>query len=953
LIIEFDQSFQRVNENTFKVKSQDPEFLNDFEKHLKKLQEKLSTLTEFITKMDLERENVEKNVLFVIGSDGDVHEQIEFAREILTSFENEHLKLSLEEQPLDQRSQETRELLRNKLGEIQRSCKDLEKHLGILKSGQENIRSKTPLPSQVFRVLKQTYENSKHQYNIACELSEKVNRLKLNVEKTTVKELEDSSFNLNLQDLDLNVESKAFFIDAIKKSESNMRNVRQKFLALCNNVVTPREVTTTPRRRIKPVASPSRSEQLNKAWNRLMPSTRVTVASPMTTVRGSSSSIGFKGSTDSNFFPKKPLEDVTQPKKSAFAPPTTSLERPSIGRPSILAIGEKKQEDKKDIKPLFGAKVGLDLSEKDDEGKPKMKSNGFNFGSITSSKSAGGDSFGGLSTPTSKPKEDQAKEAPAKTTGPATTTKTLDFSGFGASFTSGKSEPKVESKPTFGSFTNKPNYKDLLTKFYQEFNPEKLAEVDEKLKTFKGKEEELFVRLFAKYGKASVSDEDVQKFLKTGVLLPVKPVAGGGITGFASAGQTEKPSLFGQKSTGSFETKPTPAVASGPFGNAAAFASQIKPSNVFSSSAIGTTSVTATNKFGQPAGDYRSRLIEFYQKHNPSKLNDVDSTLQKYKGQEEKLFQNLAIKYKVSSTTTSGGPATTGAFGGPKVSATPAVSPFGNANAFAPKSTGTTAAFGAPSNLGAFGSTGTGTGGFPTPQTTVFGNTSGLGSGNGFGGAQPASNGFGTPSGGFGAGGNHRERLIQFYTKYNPDKLKDVDSTLAKYQGREVTLFEMLENKYIKQAGSTPGFGAAGTMSGSFGAGSTGGFGFGQPSTLGGGSGALAFGAASQLGSAASKPAFGAPSSLGGSVAPVFGTSSAFGTPTSSSSSFGSGSGSGFASFGAQTGNGSGFGSFSSQGASFGAAAQSSTVGGFGGGSNTGGFGQPASFNNSSFTQMR
>jgi len=44
--------------------------------------------------------------------------------------------------------------------------------------------------------------------------------------------------------------------------------------------------------------------------------------------------------------------------------------------------------------------------------------------------------------------------------------------------------------------------------------------------------------------------------------------------------------------------------------------------------------------------DYRAALVEFYKKHNPSKLVDVDALLRKYKGREEELLHALRVKYK-------------------------------------------------------------------------------------------------------------------------------------------------------------------------------------------------------------------------------------------------------------------------------------------------------------------
>ena len=43
--------------------------------------------------------------------------------------------------------------------------------------------------------------------------------------------------------------------------------------------------------------------------------------------------------------------------------------------------------------------------------------------------------------------------------------------------------------------------------------------------------------------------------------------------------------------------------------------------------------------------NFRERLIQFYQQYNPSKLSNVDATLQKYSNREEELFQELHSRY--------------------------------------------------------------------------------------------------------------------------------------------------------------------------------------------------------------------------------------------------------------------------------------------------------------------
>lgn len=48
--------------------------------------------------------------------------------------------------------------------------------------------------------------------------------------------------------------------------------------------------------------------------------------------------------------------------------------------------------------------------------------------------------------------------------------------------------------------------------------------------------------------------------------------------------------------------------------------------------------------------DYRTALIEFYQKHNPEKIKEIDLLLSKYRGREEELLHALRVKYGVHKT---------------------------------------------------------------------------------------------------------------------------------------------------------------------------------------------------------------------------------------------------------------------------------------------------------------
>jgi hypothetical protein len=52
---------------------------------------------------------------------------------------------------------------------------------------------------------------------------------------------------------------------------------------------------------------------------------------------------------------------------------------------------------------------------------------------------------------------------------------------------------------------------------------------------------------------------------------------------------------------------------------------------------------------------------------------------------------------------------------------------------------------------------------------------------------------------------DYKAQLIDFYKKYNPEKLDTVDSTLAKYRGKEKELFQKLQEKYTGSKFPLPG----------------------------------------------------------------------------------------------------------------------------------------------------
>jgi len=55
----------------------------------------------------------------------------------------------------------------------------------------------------------------------------------------------------------------------------------------------------------------------------------------------------------------------------------------------------------------------------------------------------------------------------------------------------------------------------------------------------------------------------------------------------------------------------------------------------------------AINTSAESSQNFQSILTEFYKTHNPDKVNEVEKTLQKYKGREHEMFSKIAKKYNV------------------------------------------------------------------------------------------------------------------------------------------------------------------------------------------------------------------------------------------------------------------------------------------------------------------
>eukprot|EP00986_Skeletonema_menzelii_P003700 scaffold1174_cov196-Skeletonema_menzelii.AAC.1 len=443
------------------------------------------------------------------------------------------------------------------------------------------------------------------------------------------------------------------------------------------------------------------------------------------------------------------------------------------------------------------------------------------------------------------------------------------------------------------------DYKKVLTKFYKENNPAKVAEVDASLAKYKGKEAEMFVALAKKYSKPNALNEEfearVKDVDKSDWLALLKLYLS--VFNPSRVGQAEEMiAKYKGKERQMFK----------------AFAAKwyaCDPSDVSNKSDSAPTStvpsqpkMTSTSSAQEPAVPAPTASFGFG--------SGVASSLPSVGGTK-------SVGATESKPPTSFGTAAAPApspFGSTPTPGTAAPSPFG-----AVPTPASTSPFGSSSGSNAFGSTpaaaspspfgaSSGTNAFGTggafgasaPSPSPFGNTT---SGSTFGQSAPAPgpSPFGqtsaaqAPSAGassnFG-GRNPRDMLHEFYKTYNPTKVNEVDKLLAKYAGKEELLFTNLAKKYNQDASI---FGITATQT---------------PTNA--------------------TPAFGSPAPLGGSMASAgFGTTSPFGgAPSSTASAFGSSTGGGFGA----SGGGGGFAAAAAAGGStFGSLAASSGGGGFGG----------------------
>eukprot|EP00755_Sulcionema_specki_P022395 Sspe_Gene.76405::Locus_47734_Transcript_1_1_Confidence_1.000_Length_3643::g.76405::m.76405 len=141
-------------------------------------------------------------------------------------------------------------------------------------------------------------------------------------------------------------------------------------------------------------------------------------------------------------------------------------------------------------------------------------------------------------------------------------------------------------------------YRDRLVRFYQAWNETKLPSVDQTLERYKGREEELFRQLVAKYGPEPVSIGELAARRR-------------------AKSEAARPVLNSPKS----------------------------PKSWRSSFPAGLVPPIPSSKEAESANSLRARLTRFYTHHNPDKLSSIDQVIEAYANDEQGLFDKLVKKY--------------------------------------------------------------------------------------------------------------------------------------------------------------------------------------------------------------------------------------------------------------------------------------------------------------------
>ncbi|CAB9525509.1 cis-trans isomerase [Seminavis robusta] len=186
-------------------------------------------------------------------------------------------------------------------------------------------------------------------------------------------------------------------------------------------------------------------------------------------------------------------------------------------------------------------------------------------------------------------------------------------------------------------------HRERLIEFFQKNNPSKLGNVDALLEKFKGKEDLMFQKVEERYGNSQQSSSTPKN---------PQPDAAAGTTSFSFPGSSPPTTSNHRERLIAFFQKNNPSK----LGNVDALLEKFKGKEDLMFQKVeeraqqsSSTPIAASDSSKK---SYRERLIELFQKHNPSKLNTVDALLEKFKGKEEALLQKAKEKYASGAAQT-------------------------------------------------------------------------------------------------------------------------------------------------------------------------------------------------------------------------------------------------------------------------------------------------------------
>ncbi|OQR96024.1 nuclear pore complex protein [Achlya hypogyna] len=751
-----------------------------FTTSLKDLRQRLLGICDSVDVLEATFQKQESDAQAVLGNGNDVETQIECAKNLLASLQDVSLKAQLEDQPLDQRSASTREKLRKKIDDINRFCTELEKHIRLMRDGAPpvayvvsacgvgvNVARRHNSSAQLFKVLKINYESSKREYNRALDLADRMKSLSLKA----------SSRALVRAPAPPPVPGKEL-LRQLRQEEDGLQKLQSVFGVMTPTTITPRDISSVvrrqpPRREALPV-KPEPVPAVATRPSQLFSSTKTSIP----TQTAQAGSLSFQQMAKPTPVPQVAAKTKVEPKVEAKAESKAETAKPASTfsfnpegktessfafKPEVKAGAASEKS-----KPIKVASPAFSFSKPSDPSKSPLRKPSplSTMGSLSFGESSSDD----VESP-------RVRKMSTASNGSKTPQKPVAFSFQTPKSAALKTENATDVKsPSLGGIAKRVeptplklsepvNYLERMKSFYNKHGGGKIiaqAVMEKNLNDNKGKEADLFLRLLKKYISQEATLEQAKEYLDTGV-VPASLLSKAAPS-FVAAGVTAGSQAFrsaAAPSTGFGFGATTPSTTASPFGTAAKpaapvpFGAATTPS---SPSPFGQPAPTPASPFGQPpsspapsspfgqtpsspapsspfgqtpptpfgqatpafgATDHRTRLVEFYTKHNPAKLSEVDNLLARYRGKEDTLFKSLETKYGGGAAAK---PAT--GFGaapafGSSASSTPAASPFGTTSSFgssAPAAFGAaTPAFGAPS---AFGST--------TPASPAFGATAPL-----------------------------------------------------------------------------------------------------------------------------------------------------------------------------------------------------------------------------------